>query len=213
MPRLCSLDGCERKHVARGLCGTHYNQRHQPNRHRKVEVQCDTCGALILKDVANSRKARFCSLICRDVYRLDETDGDPMRRARESRTPRMPTAAPPVACALRIVACTQCGDLTAGRPSRRAYCSNTCSNRARKQRRGKRHNIRRESIFIRDQWQCWICETPCDQTARVPHPDAATIDHLVPQSFGGGHEPENLATAHLSCNSRRGASWDYPEAA
>jgi len=25
-PKLCSLDECERKHVARGFCGKHYQQ-------------------------------------------------------------------------------------------------------------------------------------------------------------------------------------------
>ena len=33
---------------------------------------------------------------------------------------------------------------------------------------------------------------------------AASIDHLVPQYFGGSHSPDNLMWAHQSCNSYRG---------
>ncbi|WP_437281110.1 HNH endonuclease signature motif containing protein [Sorangium sp. So ce375] len=31
-----------------------------------------------------------------------------------------------------------------------------------------------------------------------------TVDHVVPQLFGGGDDPENLLIAHGVCNSRRG---------
>lgn len=33
---------------------------------------------------------------------------------------------------------------------------------------------------------------------------AVTVDHYIPQSLGGGDDPENLFLAHAGCNSRRG---------
>jgi hypothetical protein len=39
---------------------------------------------------------------------------------------------------------------------------------------------------------------------------AASIDHLVPQYFGGDHAPENLMWAHQGCNSYRGVR-DFEE--
>ncbi|WP_425564992.1 HNH endonuclease [Pseudolysinimonas kribbensis] len=45
-----------------------------------------------------------------------------------------------------------------------------------------------------------------DPSLKVPNKLAATVDHLLPRSMGGTDDPSNLATAHLSCNSSRGAS-------
>jgi 5-methylcytosine-specific restriction endonuclease McrA len=42
------------------------------------------------------------------------------------------------------------------------------------------------------------------KTASVPHPMAPTIDHIVPLSKGGTHEPINCRTAHFLCNSTKG---------
>lgn len=53
----------------------------------------------------------------------------------------------------------------------------------------------RQRILARDGGVCWICKQP----------GATTVDHLIPRAAGGGHEDGNLAAAHLTCNSRRGA--------
>lgn len=45
--------------------------------------------------------------------------------------------------------------------------------------------------------KCWMCG--CMLTRRT-----ATADHLVPQSLGGGHKPENLRPACEPCNGGRG---------
>ena len=45
--------------------------------------------------------------------------------------------------------------------------------------------------------KCWLCG--CMLTRRT-----ATADHLVPQSLGGGHKPENLRPACAPCNGGRG---------
>lgn len=57
----------------------------------------------------------------------------------------------------------------------------------------------------RDGWTCWLCGGDIDPTATVSSPWRATIDHLVPRSRGGGHEPANLRLAHRRCNTRRGS--------
>lgn len=56
----CTETGCRRRHRARGLCSTHYNQRYQPNRHRKVEMSCAYCGAVILRSPTSKYARRFC---------------------------------------------------------------------------------------------------------------------------------------------------------
>lgn len=58
--------------------------------------------------------------------------------------------------------------------------------------------IQRQLIFARDRWICQLC------FARVT-PDDATIDHVIPVAEGGNHTYQNLVTAHLTCNQRKGA--------
>lgn len=38
-------------------------------------------------------------------------------------------------------------------------------------------------------------------------PGADTVDHIIARKHGGGHELDNLAPAHRSCNLARGAMW------
>ncbi len=62
-----------------------------------------------------------------------------------------------------------------------------------------------ERLGERDGWVCHLCLGAVDRT--LPYLDvmAGTRDHLVPVSRGGDDSPANLALAHRSCNSRRGA--------
>lgn len=64
---------------------------------------------------------------------------------------------------------------------------------------------RRLSIYERDGWQCGICGDLIDRSAGVNADLAPSLDHIVPRLLGGGHESENLRTAHRACNARRGA--------
>lgn len=62
----CTEPGCIGALRARGLCSTHYNQRHQPGRHRAHAASCAVCGA----SVARPTKARYrsvCSVDCRTL--------------------------------------------------------------------------------------------------------------------------------------------------
>ncbi len=57
--------------------------------------------------------------------------------------------------------------------------------------------MNREKIFERDEFKCRYCEK---QLTRF----TATLDHITPVSRGGDHSFDNLVTACLHCNSRRG---------
>lgn len=57
--------------------------------------------------------------------------------------------------------------------------------------------IDRLAIANRDGWRCHICGKKIKRT------DLA-LDHLIPLSKGGPHTSSNLASAHLSCNAKRG---------
>lgn len=58
-------------------------------------------------------------------------------------------------------------------------------------------------VFRRDSWRCQICGYKV--VKKWPSLRHATLDHIVPMSRGGEHVVENLQTACLSCNSKKGA--------
>jgi 5-methylcytosine-specific restriction endonuclease McrA len=57
----------------------------------------------------------------------------------------------------------------------------------------------RLAIYLRDGFLCAYC----GRDLHDANPREVTLDHLTPQCEGGSHEPRNLVTACLSCNSRR----------
>lgn len=68
--------------------------------------------------------------------------------------------------------------------------------RARLRQAPRVEKIDREYIYGRDRGICHICR-------RRVAARGFTLDHLVPLSRGGSHSHDNLAVAHLRCNSRR----------
>ena len=75
--RICTHEGCDKPHRAKGLCSTHYNQwRYDPaTRHRKERMKCDWGGSLIARHVSRTVLMRFCSYRCRDDWALAERKG------------------------------------------------------------------------------------------------------------------------------------------
>jgi len=63
-------------------------------------------------------------------------------------------------------------------------------------------------IWSRTGGKCHLCHRPVDLDTygliALYGAEAASIDHLTPQSHGGDHHPDNLRIAHHGCNSRRG---------
>ncbi len=57
--------------------------------------------------------------------------------------------------------------------------------------------LSKKNIFIRDQYICQYCGRSCRK-----HP---TIDHIVPKSRGGKFSWNNVVTACLHCNQKKGS--------
>lgn len=63
------------------------------------------------------------------------------------------------------------------------------------------------AVANRDGTDCWYCG--CGTiTLDQGHPRRRTLDHVIPQSFGGKDELDNLRIACQSCNSAKGAQVD-----
>lgn len=90
------------------------------------------------------------------------------------------------------------------------YCSNRCMKKAAKERRdaAKRgvfvEEVWRPVVYERDGFICQICHRPVKMAAKVPHPKAPTLDHIIPLAAGGTHEYANVQLAHFACNVRKG---------
>jgi 5-methylcytosine-specific restriction endonuclease McrA len=66
----------------------------------------------------------------------------------------------------------------------------------------------REAVFERDKFVCQLCLEPVQPEADPQSDWYPSLDHIVPQSLGGGHGIDNLRLAHRWCNAIRGAR-DY----
>lgn len=59
-------------------------------------------------------------------------------------------------------------------------------------------------IAERDAWVCGLCERPVDAELAYPDPMSKSLDHIVPLTKGGEHDPSNAQLAHLRCNVSKG---------
>lgn len=211
--KTCEIDSCDKPYRARGLCATHYNQQHQPNRHRKIERTCIVCGA----EWMTARKdGKYCSDECRSNDYIKRgirpsVQGRNRPLTRKARARRRAAKAAKGLPGRRWVAglCQRCGSPVVAliRSDAVRYCSDACKHAARASRRRARVRgavrtpYSRYRIFVRDGWRCHICRRKVLRTKAVPHPRAPVIDHLIPLNDGGADSAENVATACFMCNS------------
>jgi hypothetical protein len=111
--------------------------------------------------------------------------------------------------------CRECGKMFVPEygNKRRHYCSDACSRR--QGRRNAKHTRRtrgkavkgatvyRARIYERDGWKCQICGKKVNRLLDGSHPMAASLDHIIPLSKGGRHEPSNVRLAHRKCNTAK----------
>jgi 5-methylcytosine-specific restriction endonuclease McrA len=128
----------------------------------------------------------------------------------------------------RVGSCKQCStEIVASgkRGRRRVFCSLACqkrwwstrtptyteSRREHEQRRRAQirslptERFRDAEVFERDGWVCGLCGEPVARNEIAPHPQSASLDHIIPLARGGHHTRENTQCAHFGCNARKGA--------
>lgn len=197
--KICTVDDCTKPHRARGLCGTHYNRRHQPSRHVKVYMPCAGCGALVVKERRDySTRRPTCSLLCRHWITHGTPATCPVPYGHPSRYVARTEVIP---AALLDRHCRWCGvDFQTCKASQ-VYCALRCK---RKHARVRRRGIAAGSpvsytwtevvrVFLLFHRCCAYCEQPI---AQQPEPD-----HVVPLSRGGSNGISNILPACQRCNS------------
>ncbi|OZC93006.1 hypothetical protein CH282_01725 [Rhodococcus sp. 06-418-1B] len=183
----CTGPACDRAVTGRGLCSTHLKQRTAgtPLRpiggrpKRAVNGPCDWCGELVGAHATGA----FCSSVCRGMARRH-------------------------ADAATFGACAQCGtriDYLApanGSSRRLTPVSKRLCDDCR--HRSASLYLSANALRARDGDACSLCGLFVPENAVKPHPLAAEVDHVLPISMGGTHDPVNLALAHKTCNIKKG---------
>lgn len=204
----CSKAECAKTVRAKGLCATHYNREHQPNRHAKKLIPCAWCGTEVLKHSGGGRKyGPVCSDQCRQYLATPYCVLPKDHWARwygKSSTWTPPDAKQPKPDIPAFIAniCDECGNhfVEANNYNPSAYCSKRCSRRVSKRARNAReHNspgsfrwIEVIRIWIAAGKQCSYCDV-----VMTEHPDP---DHVTPISRGGRNDIGNIVPCCRSCN-------------
>jgi len=233
-PKICTVDGCDSKHQALGLCATHYSQlqreRNGGKRYdRKVEIACEYCGGPRMVNAQHADVQRYCSLSCSSranqsglthdefMQRQRRRNRDRHRRNKERARMRELKRVTQPPAAWKSVQCCVCTQWFISKQFDMT-CSDECNIarllEVRRKQRGRRRarernayvaDVQPSRVFELDGYRCHLCNKKCDATKVVPHPRAPTVDHVIPLSNGGTHEPANCRTACFICNSTKGS--------
>lgn len=198
--RTCGVDGCDKKHVAKGMCGTHYNKAKYPAevRHRKIPHVCDGCGITFEREARVKRYANiYCSNLCRDyakgsigTCKLPAEHWALMYGATCTFKPA------------RCIDCSWCGTAIVTTLDTQQFCTRTCKIKAAKaKRRAAEHNA--IGVYTWAQIaRLWVAfDKGCAYCARPTALTDIQAEHVQALSRGGANNLSNLLPSCGPCNS------------
>lgn len=221
--RNCTIEGCDKAYRARGLCATHYNQTHQPNRHAKVTVPCDYCGELCEKSPTSRYATRFCSERCRDLTCKGQTRqrhammwqgrtahqdrqvliaSQEWRRAVHRELVRSVRSARQADIAAQMAPrpCGDCGVIYQPGTTVQILCSLRCSRRVgRRARHAREKGASGTFTWIEVMRLFLLFDRRCAYCEQ-PIDGQPDPEHVVPLSKGGSNSITNILPACRSCN-------------
>lgn len=205
--RTCDTDGCEKKHLARGLCSTHYNRTYQPDRHPRYRITCESCG----REHETPRKGgKYCSLSCRDIARSTgrfcawprETPALPVPWVRPEWKPKHTKGDATWVSG----PCHWCGDTFTAYTyyDLPKYCSLACDRRRARAIRRAREVDATGTYTWAEVVRKWISiSRRCAYCDRPTPLDVLEPDHVHPLSRGGSNSITNLVPACRECNGHK----------
>ena len=212
-PRTCN--NCGRSFVPKALDRVTFCSRECAFEHRKAKPVeksrpvCVICG----REFDSRQGRKYCSDECRKkVLRDKERKREAIKHGQTDKS----------------FVCKQCGKLVLPEygTKLKVFCSAYCCKKYVKKANDKKHperkaderqrraarlrgakveQIKRLQIYARDNWICQLCGKKVNKHHKYPHPMSPSIDHIIPLSQGGTHEPVNVQLAHFICNSKRSA--------
>lgn len=195
--RVCSLEGCDKPHRARGLCSTHYNSsRGYTKHHAQINRECAGCGKPIVRDLRYQHSPAHCSELCRQWSSFGAWSTTlPMyhisRWAGRTCTVRVPTEHQ----------CESCGCVYTTTRSKQRFCTRTCkqkqsrSNRRASERNAHGTHSRKDvlKLWLTFDEQCAYCQQPTPEAL-------IQADHVRSLARGGTNDISNILPACPSCN-------------
>lgn len=197
-PAQCSQDGCDRVSKTRGLCATHYNRAYQPNRHKKVPIACDCCGALALKSPTEKRwPSTYCSLLCRDYAKYGPLSQPlPYRHPATGYVRKEASRFTP-----SEKECGWCGDAFQTVHPRSRFCSKSCLKRSKRVARRGREAGAHGTYTWSEVVKLWIkFDKRCAYCRKATALNDIQAEHVVPLSKGGANNTTNLLPSCGPCN-------------
>jgi len=191
--------------------------REAPARTKYCSVECSKAITIIrakakIKPVPPERTCLVCGKRFRSSYEFYCSNDCRMKRGRHKSRERS-------VAKNNVISrpCKECGKafISEYGDKRRAFCSKECSDRfANKMADHSNYHARirvrdtaafvapvsKTKVFKRDGWICQICHKKVNPKLPHTHPMGATLDHIIPLSQGGTHEPKNVQLAHRYCN-------------
>lgn len=215
--RTCTIDGCNRKHVAKGLCSGHYNRTRYTSeqRHPKRPTSCAGCGKEVLKRHSGERYRPVCSDECRYLVTFGRTKDEAEQAKREAKAlvgplPRVrtveaeltivPTIGRPFIC----VPCEWCGESFIQDPrvtgATMRYCTRRCARAKSKNLRKAREHGASGSFTLAEVVRLWLAFDKCCAYCQQPTDGLPDPDHVNPLSRGGSNSITNILPACRMCN-------------
>lgn len=190
--RKCSVEGCDGKHLARGMCRAHYLRMYKRGtleleRHKDRKCSVDGCEN---KHAAKGLCATHYSKI-RDSGTLEnlryfggpcESCGEPSKNGKYIKH--------------KCYSCYRKAKMA----EKKSFYNCVVKDRNRR-RGGGDFETNLEEIAEKTSGLCHICGEEVD--FNCSDNKMASIDHVIPLSKGGTNEASNLLLAHLSCNIRK----------
>ena len=178
--------------------------------------ECAWCGVEFNRKPTGSKPKYgwFCSMDCKRALWKNHEAPSPSRElapftADRSRTAKRPRPSRKFYCGY----CPICGNSYITSHNDRTCGKSDCRNEMLRVAKRNRRALERQAfvetvipqqVYERDGWQCWLCHEPLDRHADKNANRAPSIDHVIPLSLGGTHEPSNVRAAHRQCNAARG---------
>lgn len=197
--KTCTVSGCGRPLRARGLCGSHYNQKHQPNRHKTRIANCAYCGVEIVTRPGGGRKhGPVCSTKCKTWLATPYCVLPAGHWARWYGKSSVWKPKQPVTVPKMVRECEWCGTQYETHQSQSKYCAESCARKASKlRRRAREHNAPGTYTWTQVIHLHLLADkrcSYCDEVVAQPEPD-----HVVPISRGGRNDIGNILPSCQRC--------------
>lgn len=71
------------------------------------------------------------------------------------------------------------------------------------------HKIDNLAVYEMLNWVCILCDRPIEKDMPENHPEAVSMEHVIPISKGGTHTWFNVGPAHVKCNINKSDRIDH----